>query len=118
MRARLSWAPVSQYPHNDEKPEHGIEGVGDIMDEVFRPGKTVDVPSGGQLIGNVWGDAFQTGVLPQYRDRLYEQHSRGELVALVDHGSTFRGVGEAPDAVEHMLSGKSIGKVVVHVSEL
>jgi hypothetical protein len=196
---------ISQYPHNEHKPPHGIDGIGDIMDEarciapphshptildrptrtpqhsrptpfawaaaadhrlmlpspngqcrsharlhhtacgwlgralagavrasahgccasggtvcpqVFRPGKTVDLPSGnGRLVGNVWGDSFTAGVLPEWRDRLYADHAAGRVVALVDTTKRFCGVSEAVDAVEHMLSGRSKGKVVLHVSE-
>ena len=108
---------ISQYPHNLEKAPHGVEGLGDIMDDVFRPGKTVDLPSGGQLIGNVWGDSFSTGVLPAYRDRIYADHAAGKLVSLVDTSQTFRGLAQAPDAVEHMLAGRNTGKVVLYVSD-
>jgi hypothetical protein len=87
------------------------------MDDVFRPGKTVDVPSGGQLIGNVWGDAFSSGVLPGHRDQIYAEHAAGDLVALVDTTSSFHGVAAAPSAIEHMLAGGSIGKVVLYVSD-
>ena len=108
---------ISQYPHNEHKPHHQVEGVGDIMEDVFRPGKTVDLPGGkGQLIGNVWGDSFRAGVLPAFRDRLYADHAAGKLLALVDTSATFDGVGEAADAVEHMLSGRSTGKVVLRMS--
>ena len=26
---------ISQYPHNEHKPDHDVKGVGDIMDDVF-----------------------------------------------------------------------------------
>ena len=86
--------------------------------QVFRPGKTIELPGGnGRLIGNVWGDSFKAGVLPAFRDQLYADHACGRLIALVDASDSFRGVGEAVDAVEHMLKGRSIGKVVLHVSK-
>ena len=108
---------ISQYPHNAEKAAHGVEGLGDIMDDVFRPGKTVELPNGGKLIGNVWGDSFSSGVLPAYRDRIYADHAAGKLVSLVDKSLAFRGVAQVVDAVDHMLSGRNMGKVVVHVSD-
>lgn len=108
---------ISQYPHNEERAGHGIAGVGEIMDEVFRPGKTIELPSGeGRvLIGNVWGDAFSSGVLPEMREQLYSDHASGAITALVDTTRTFSGVGAAVDAVEHMLSGRSVGKVVLRI---
>lgn len=87
------------------------------MDEIFRPGKTVSLPGGGKLIGNVWGDSFTTGVLPAYRDQVYADHADGKLIALVDSTKTFRGVEQVAEAVEHMLAGHALGKVVVHISD-
>ena len=87
------------------------------MDEVFRPGKTLPLAGGrGTLIGNVWGDAFKSGILPDVRTRLYEQVESGQMRALVDASREFRGVGAAVEAVEHMLAGKNTGKVVLRVS--
>ena len=137
--AVLMVGSISQYPHNGENvPAHGIDGLPPSM-EVFRAGETVPLPSGGGrvIIGNVWGDAFRsveadgTRTLTAVREELYARHAAGELVALVDDarpnsggggggggapGPRFEGVGAAVEAVEHMLSGRSVGKVVVRVA--
>ena len=113
---------ISQYPHNQgKKPSHGIPGLGDdfdVMRDCFRPRKTVELPSGeGRvLIGNVWGDAFAAGILGDFRDRLYADLKSGALVALVDTEARFEGVSQAPEAVNHMLSGANIGKVVLRMA--
>lgn len=108
---------ISQYPHNPSTPPHGVAGIpDDLMDGVFRPGKTVDLPAGGSLIGNVWGDAFKSGILPGVRDALYHDLAAGEITALVDESDSFRGVSAIPDAVAHMLSGSNIGKVVARIA--
>ena len=102
---------ISQYPHNTHNaqkqkekesnnvaeaeaeaassvPAHGIPGLEDldIMADVFRPRKTLDLPSGEgrQLIGNVWGDSFTSGVLPTITENIYADHAGGTLAALVD----------------------------------
>jgi len=103
---------ISTYPHNTKPTDHGIEGLEDLM-TIFRAGKTVDLGGGRKLIGNVWGDAFATGVLPSARERLLELHAKRSVRALVDR-KRFEGVGSIADAVAYMLSGESIGKVVVH----
>ena len=86
------------------------------------------LPSGGgrTIIGNVWGDAFRsveadgTRTLTAVREELYARHAAGDLVALVDDARPgaprFEGVGAAVEAVEHMLSGRNVGKVVVRVA--
>ena len=42
----------------------------------------------------------------------WEMYSSGTVTALVDD-KPFHGLEKIPDAVEHMLSGQAIGKVVV-----
>ena len=78
---------ISQYPHNIEKDAHGIEDVPeDIMKEVFRAGPgagaTLDLQRENcKLIGNVWGDAFTSGEIGDYNDRLYELYGDGKIAA-------------------------------------
>lgn len=59
--------------------------------------------------------AFQNGLVPhlwpEARARLFALRAAGELRAVCD--GDFKGLGGVFDAVEHLLSGRSIGKVVV-----
>jgi len=61
---------------------------------------------------------FQNPLYPEYRDdatrRLLDWHDRGELIVLVDP-TPFEGLERIADAVEHLLSGRSQGKVVVRL---
>ena len=41
----------------------------------------------------------------------------GELVALVDEKRSFEGLESVADAVEYMLSGQAVGKVVVRIGD-
>ena len=119
---------ISQYPHNEDKETHGIEELGDIM-ELFRSGKTLELEgahdAGGvgknaskkTIIGNVWGDLFRSGEMSLYRDRVYKLHSEGALKVILDKENIFYGLESVCDAVDHMLSRKSVGKVCVTISD-
>lgn len=102
---------ISQYPHNDAATveDHGVKGLGDVMD-IFRAGKTLEFDGGRKIIGNIWGDIFGSEKMTMYRDKVFELHSQGKLLALTDEVQ-FLGVDAASDAVEHMLSRRSTGKV-------
>ena len=96
-----------------------VEGDERTVQLLLDYGATVDLPNGnGQLIGNVWGDSFSTGVLPRFRDQLYADLAAEppRITALVDT-TRFSGVQDAPAAVAHMLAGRNVGKVVLHISE-
>lgn len=45
--------------------------------------------------------------------RVFKLHAEGQLAALVDTSHGFRGVGQVADAVDYMLRGGHIGKVVI-----
>lgn len=47
-----------------------------------------------------------------YRQRLFDLYEEGQLQAWVDERQ-FHGVEEVADAIEYMLSGQALGKVVV-----
>jgi NADPH-dependent curcumin reductase CurA len=62
--------------------------------------------------------AFLNPQFPEFFDdaarRILELHASGKLRALVDP-TPFRGLESACDAVEHLLSGKNCGKVVIEI---
>ena len=47
-----------------------------------------------------------------FRQRLFDLYDKGELQAWVDE-QHFHGVEQVSDAIEYMLSGQALGKVVV-----
>jgi NADPH-dependent curcumin reductase CurA len=61
---------------------------------------------------------FQNPLYHEFKDdatrRLLDWHERGELTVLVDP-TPFQGLERVADAVEHLLSGRSRGKVVVRL---
>lgn len=52
---------------------------------------------------------------PKYLAQMRQLRDSGKLVLTVDTTGNFKGVAQVPDAVEHLHSGKSFGKVVVHM---
>jgi NADPH-dependent curcumin reductase CurA len=47
--------------------------------------------------------------------RVFQLHQQGKLQAWVDESHGFRGVEQIPDAIEYMLQGGHIGKVVIPI---
>jgi NADPH-dependent curcumin reductase CurA len=45
--------------------------------------------------------------------RVFQLHKEGKLQAWVDDSHGFKGVEQIPDAIEYMLQGGHIGKVVI-----
>jgi NADPH-dependent curcumin reductase CurA len=62
---------------------------------------------------------FMNGLLtdrwPAARRELFDLHARGDLRVVFDH-EVFDGLPRVYDAVEHLLSGQSMGKVIVNLS--
>ena len=50
--------------------------------------------------------------IPKYRQELFDLHKQGKLEAWVDE-KPFVGVESVADAIEYMLTGQALGKVVV-----
>ena len=50
--------------------------------------------------------------IPRYRQELFDLHEQGKLEAWVDE-TPFIGVESVADAIEYMLTGQALGKVVV-----
>lgn len=82
--------------------------------DLFWRGMSVDLGDGKRVIGQVWPrdvDAIRSS-----KRRVFDLHRQGKLKALIDESATFQGVEAVPDAVEHMLRGGHVGKVVVRLS--
>lgn len=52
--------------------------------------------------------------IPRYRQELFDLHAQGKLQAWVDE-KEFAGVESVVDAIEYMLTGQAVGKVVVRM---
>lgn len=71
-------------------------------------------PASEQLIyGNIWPDDEQK--VDEAKHRLFERFDAGLIRAIVDD-RRFIGLESTADAVDYMLTGKAVGKVIVDVS--
>lgn len=120
---------ISEYPHAAAAaaPEAGEENTGNVAGggggsgggsaalppsaELFWGGRTVDAGRGRTVFGNVW-PADRADTLAA-KARVFRLHAEGALQAWVDDGAAFAGVAAVPDAVDYMLRGRAVGKVVV-----
>mmetsp|Transcript_30562 Transcript_30562/g.61967 ORF Transcript_30562/g.61967 Transcript_30562/m.61967 type:complete len:119 (+) Transcript_30562:76-432(+) len=98
---------ISQYPHNAESERDGtlLE-----VSEMMWTRETREI-NGVTVTGAIYQGMED---IAKGRNKVVEAFESGQLRSLVD-AREFRGLESIPDAVEHMLSGTTIGKVVVEV---
>lgn len=103
---------ISEYPHN---PDAELETSKNELNaaDIFWNKKTIQ--RGNQMIyGNAWPTDF--GLVSSCEDRVLGLFAEGKLKSLVDDtADEFVGLGSVSKAIDHMLSGKTIGKVVVKI---
>lgn len=103
---------ISEYPHNSEASSETSKNEVNAAD-LFWNSKTIQ--RGKQTIyGNAWPKDF--GLVAGSTDRVLSVFKEGKLTSLVDDTKKFSGLESIPDAIEHMLSGQTIGKVIVQIS--
>jgi len=103
---------ISEYPHNNDNKQSSAdnEKKGFSSDDIFWNKKTIQ--RGEQTIyGNAWPSSMDN----EMKDRVLELYAKGKLQSLVDDIKTFDGLESVTDAIDHMLSGTTIGKVVVKI---
>ena len=109
---------ISGYPHNGAAALGGAElraaRANALAERLFWRGGTLEIGGGRRAIGGVWPD--RAAVLAAKR-ALFDDLQAGRIRALIDDGATFDGVESIPDAIDHMLSRNTVGKVVVRLSE-
>eukprot|EP00537_Pseudo-nitzschia_pungens_P012817 CAMPEP_0172385572 /NCGR_PEP_ID=MMETSP1061-20121228/3236_1 /TAXON_ID=37318 /ORGANISM="Pseudo-nitzschia pungens, Strain cf. pungens" /LENGTH=380 /DNA_ID=CAMNT_0013114655 /DNA_START=110 /DNA_END=1252 /DNA_ORIENTATION=- len=102
---------ISEYPHNDaganENAKHDLD-----TPELFWKSQTIR--RGRQTIyGNAWPKDF--GLVASSKNRVLDLYAENKLQSIVDKSPEFVGLESVSDAINHMLSGKTIGKVVVKI---
>lgn len=94
--------------------------------DLFWNRRVVELPGERTIFGDVWcAAAGDPRVLARLRKNLFAAALKGEIVPWIDgeeedeksDSPSFSGLEAASDAVERLLSGSSIGKVVLRVSE-
>mmetsp|Transcript_14101 Transcript_14101/g.38609 ORF Transcript_14101/g.38609 Transcript_14101/m.38609 type:complete len:438 (-) Transcript_14101:108-1421(-) len=99
---------ISHYPQAAGKDANVSQG--EELGDAFWGGRTWELPGNKIVYFNVWGGMKRATFNPV--KRLFDLWASEDLKALVDP-APFIGLGQAPDAVEHMMSGTSTGKVVL-----
>ncbi|KAK9810466.1 hypothetical protein WJX72_011155 [[Myrmecia] bisecta] len=104
---------ISEYPHTDAAAgAASTSGNLPPAEELFWQQRTVQ--RGEQTIfGNVWPK--DRAAMLQAKQRLFDRYYGGEIKALIDKSQQFKGIDSVVDAIEYMLSGVTIGKVVVEM---
>jgi NADPH:quinone reductase-like Zn-dependent oxidoreductase len=102
---------ISEYPHN---PEAKVESSKNEVDASELFWKSQTIKRGKQMIyGNAWPKDY--GTVAGCKDRVLGLFVEGKLKSLVDDLDEFVGLESVSDAINHMLSSKTIGKVVVKI---
>ena len=112
----LSVGYISEYPHNNNNNKNKKEKKNGLppSDELFWGGKTVTEDERNRTAyGNVWPS--DPSLRQQSLNEICNLHNQGDVIPIVDTSQTFQGVHSIPDAVDYMLSGLAIGKVVVQI---
>lgn len=100
---------ISEYPHNGAvESAHQFD-----LADIFWKQKVVEVPDTQQTIYGKLYPSMDAAV--EARREVEEMLEQGRIRAVIDP-RPFVGVTQVVDAVEHMLSGKALGKVVVRIS--
>mmetsp|Transcript_1839 Transcript_1839/g.5813 ORF Transcript_1839/g.5813 Transcript_1839/m.5813 type:complete len:374 (+) Transcript_1839:136-1257(+) len=104
---------ISEYPHN---PDRAAETAAHDLETSSLFWKAETIQRGKQTIyGNAWPKDF--AAVAGCKQRVLDLHASGQLVALVDEKRTFAGLESVADAIEYMLSGEAVGKVVVRIGD-
>ena len=99
---------ISGYPHNHLGAQTHSE-----EEEIFWGGRNIELPDGRRIIGKIWPEDALSII--RSRKRVFKLYREGQIKVLIDRSRSFKGIESIPLAVEHMLEGQHIGKVVVEL---
>ncbi|KIZ03484.1 hypothetical protein MNEG_4480 [Monoraphidium neglectum] len=106
---------ISEYPHAlapGTPVSAGPDGVS--LDALFWGGKATELEGGRRVIGQVWPS--DPRAIRQCKRRVFDLHETGHLVAWADVSHGFKGVDQVADAIDYMLAGRHVGKVVIPIT--
>mmetsp|Transcript_35084 Transcript_35084/g.41870 ORF Transcript_35084/g.41870 Transcript_35084/m.41870 type:complete len:379 (+) Transcript_35084:97-1233(+) len=102
---------ISEYPHSGDTESSNTDLELPIA-ELFWKSRTIN--RGKQIIyGNAWPRDFS--LVAGCQNRILDLFAEKKLESIVDKSSEFIGLESVSDAISYMLSGKTIGKVVVKI---
>lgn len=99
---------IAGYPHNGSQAAQCA-----LSEGLFWGGGTLEIAEQRRLIGGVWPG--REAVLGCKRG-LFADLEGGRITAVIDQ-TEFFGIASVPDAVDHMLSRRSVGKVCVRIAD-
>jgi len=101
---------ISEYPHSDDDNTENANADLNVADLFW---KRQTITRGKQtIIGNAWPKDMSA--LAGCEKRILDLYAEGKLQSIVDE-SKFVGLESVNDAINHMLSGKTYGKVVAKI---
>lgn len=106
----LSVGYISQYPHAHSGPTKSFSDALPRPDELFWKGQTV-MDDSKTAFGNVW--PTDASVRHQALEHVSNLYAEGRVTPLIDDARQFHGIESISDAIDYMLLGNAIGKVVV-----
>ncbi|PNW84326.1 hypothetical protein CHLRE_04g229650v5 [Chlamydomonas reinhardtii] len=83
--------------------------------ELFWGGTDVELGEGRRVIGQIWPKDLKS--LLRCRKRVFELAAAGRLRVMTDQGHERQGVEGVAEAIEYMLRGQHVGKVVIRIAE-
>lgn len=110
---------ISEYPHNTKVQTGSPSATADAAptssvdsSRLFWEGVDLDLGTK-RIIGNIWPKDLLS--IRRCRQKVFSLYTQGRLQVVVDTTREFKGLTCVPAAVNYMLSGQSIGKVVVQI---
>ncbi len=98
----------------DTAPPTAATRANALAERLFWRGGTLEIGGGRRVIGGVWPE--RAAILAAKR-ALFDDEQAGRIRAVIDDTAAFSGVESVPDAVTHMLSRNTLGKVVVRIGD-
>lgn len=117
--SQLQVGYISHYPQAAGDDSDPRSSQGETLGDAFWGGKKWELDGNKTVFFNVWEGMKRATLSPgapggQPLSRLFALWSGGDLKSVVD-STPFSGLTQAGDAVEYMMSGTSMGKVVLDI---
>ena len=105
---------ISEYPHTmNTKQRDKITKTHTLLEKIFWNSTEIDL-DGMKITGQLWPKLADERAA--IRSEVFSLSENGAIFPLIDRSKSFVGLDSCVDAVEYMLSGESIGKVVVDIN--
>ena len=114
QNADASSSSSSSSPATSGRRQHRQHKYGALIEDIFWKSATVEFGDDILVTGRLWPETAEER--EDAREAAFTLADLGAIKPLVDTGASFVGVDACADAVDYMLEGKAIGKVVVAIN--